>query len=319
MHPATRPLDHDDPRARAAHTAEQDAYRHYGVEPEEHYVEIPELGLQIRVVEVGTGPPVVLIPGGHGPGMIWTPFLHQLREYTAYVMDRPGGGLSDGIDYRSLPLWKLAARSTVGLFDHFELDRAPVIGNSMGGLWALRFALEHPERVSALMFLGCPAVYPGTSAPFPMRLGSVQGLSGLIVDYMMQSGTPHEAREALTFMGHPRETAERLPEEFAEAWYRMENTPHFRHTWVGLLQRVLSLWGANSEAAFTPEDLQNVSAPVLLIWGSSDPFGSVQAGRDAAEHFPDAAFHEVGVGHLPWLDETERCGQLVRDFIDRRA
>lgn len=277
------------------------------------------LGLQIRVVEVGTGPPVVLICGGHGPDAPWIPLLPELRDYTAYVMDRPGGGLSDGIDHRSLPLREIAARSTLGLFDHFELDEVPVIGNSMGGLWTLRFILEHPERVSGIVLLGCPALYPGTSAPFPMRLGSIPGLSGLIVENMMQSNDVGDAREALTWMGHPSETAERLPAEFAEMWYRMENMPHFKQTRVSLLQTGLTLWGADPEAAFTPGDLRQISAPVSLIWGSDDPFGSVETGRAGAEHFPDAEFHEVGTGHLPWLDEPERCGDLLRDFIDRRG
>lgn len=319
MPPSTHVLDRDDPRVQAAHTAERAAYERYRLEPDEHYVDLPDWGLQMRVVEVGTGPPVVLLPGGHGPGSIWISFLPQLREYTAYVMDRPGGGLSDGIDYRSLPLRQLAARSTVKLFDHFELDDAPLIGNSMGGLWALRFALAYPDRVSAMALLGCPAVYPGTSAPFPMRLGSIPGLSGLIVDHMMQSTSPDDARATLEFLGQPPETIAHLPEEFIEAWYRMEDLPHFKYTWVGLLQTVLSLWGANSEAAFTPDDLRNISAPVCLIWGSDDPFGSVAAGRAGAAHFPDAEFHEVGVGHLPWLDEPETCGALARAFIAQRG
>lgn len=320
MTPETHALDHEDARVQAARTAERAAYEHYGLEPDEHYVEVPDLELQIRVVEVGTGPPIVIISGGHGPGAPFIPLLPELRDYTAYVMDRPGGGLSDGIDHRSLPLREIAARSTRGLFDHVEIEEAPVIGNSMGGLWTLRFALEHPERVSAVVLLGCPAFYPGTSAPlFPMRLGSIPGLSGVIVDNLMRSDDSDAARETLTFMGHPSETADRLSDEFAEMWYRMENVPHFRETWVSLLQTGLTLWGADPEAAFTPDDLRSVSVPVCLLWASNDPFGSVKTGRAGTEYFRDAEFHEVGTGHLPWLDEPERCGELIRDFLDRRG
>lgn len=312
-------LDHDDPRVEAARTAEKAAYEHYGREPEAHYLQVPELTLQIRVIEVGTGPPVVLIPGGHGPGCIWIPFLPELDGYTAYIMDRPGGGLSDGIDYRSVPLRRLAACSTRALFDHFDLDRAPVIGNSMGGLWSLRFALEHPDRAAALVFLGCPAVYPGTSAPLPMRVGSVPGLSAFIVENMMRSSDPAGARETLEFLGQPTETIEHLPDEFLDVWYRMEDLPHFTSTWASLLQSVLSLFGANDDAAFTAEDLRAIQCPVSLIWGSEDPFGNVETGREGSDNFSDAEFHEVGVGHLPWLDEPERCGELVRAFLDQKT
>jgi pimeloyl-ACP methyl ester carboxylesterase len=312
---AASPLDYDDPLVQAARAAERDAYHHYGLDFTEHFIEIPALDSRVRVVEVGDGPPVVLIQGGEGKGLMWLPLLPELHGYTLYVVDRPGSGLSDEIEYRSMPLRRIATSSTVGVFDHFDLDTAPVVGNSMGGLWTLRFALEHGERASKIALLGCPAVYPGTSAPFPMRLGSIPLLSGIIAEKVMQPDTVEDVRETWEFLGHPSETIQRLPDEFAEAWYRMDNMPHYKRTWAGILQSVLRLRGADPEAAFTPDDLRNVSPPVALIWGSEDPFGSVEQGRSGAEYFPDAAFHEVGTGHLPWLDEPERCGELLRDFL----
>lgn len=48
-------LERDAPRVRTARSAEQTACDHYGLEPSEHYVEVPELGSRIRVVEVGDG------------------------------------------------------------------------------------------------------------------------------------------------------------------------------------------------------------------------------------------------------------------------
>jgi pimeloyl-ACP methyl ester carboxylesterase len=316
---AVTPLDHESQRVRAAREAERAAYDHYGLDYSEHFVELSDLGARIRVVEVGEGPPVVLLPGGEGISPQWLPLLAELTDRTAYVMDRPGGGLSDGVDFRSIPLREVAVSSTLGLFDHFDLDRAPVVGNSMGGLWTLRFALAHPERVSNMAFLGCPAVYPGTSAPFPMRLGSIPILSGIVAERMMQPDSAEDAREAIEFLGHPSETVRRLPEELTEVWYRMNDLPHYKQTWVGILQGVLRLRGANPEAAFTTDDLEAITSPVQLIWGSQDPFGSVEAGRRGAEHFPDAQFHEVGVGHLPWLDEPGTCAELIREFFARHS
>lgn len=309
-------LDRDDPRVRAARTAEARAYEHYGRDFEEHFVDVEALGGRVRVVEVGDGPPVVAIPGGTGNGLVWLPLLPELRGYTVYVVDRPGGGLSDGIDHRSNPLAREAATSTAGVFDHFGLDTAPVIGNSMGGLWALRFALAHPGRVSAIALLGCPALFPGTSAPLPMRLLSLPWVGELLVGRLLRTHDADDARETWGFLGHPSETAERLPPAFAEAWYRMDQVPGFERSWVSLLQSALRPWGAAPEAAFTPRDLRAVAAPVTLVWGREDPFGSVEQGREGAEFIPEAEFHEVGTGHLPWLDEPERCGELVRARID---
>lgn len=308
-------LDPDEPQVQSAREAERRAYDHYGLDFEEHYVDVPDLGGRIRVVEVGEGPPVVLINGGEGKGMMWLPLLPDLDGHTLYVMDRPGGGLSDGIDYRSVSLRRAAETSTLALFEYFDLDSAPVVGNSMGGLWTLRFALAHPDRVSSIGLLGTPALYPGTSAPLPMRLGSISLLTGLVVERIMQPDEVADVRETWSFLGQPDETVDRLPEAFAEAWYRMEVLPTYTLSWVGILQRALRLRGAAPDAAFTTDDLAGVDAPVCLIWGSEDPFGSVETGRSGAEHFGEAEFHEVGVGHLPWLDEPERCGEILGEFL----
>lgn len=314
------PLDRDDPRVVAAREAEAAAYESYGFDGIEHDVHVLELDCRIRVVEVGSGPPVVLIPGGVGYGVIWTPLLPELSDYRLLIMDRPGGGLSDGIDHRALPLARIATGSTAAVFDHFDLDGAPIVANSMGGLWGLRFALDQPERISAIALLGCPALYPGTSAPLPMRLLSLPGLGRLLVEPLMQADDAEDARETWEgVLGHPPESVRDLPAAFAEAWYRMDNMPHFAPSWTSLLRSVLSLTGAAPDAAFTVEDLRNVRPPVLLLWGSDDPFGTPEMGRRGADHFPTAEFHDVGTGHLPWLDEPATCGELARDFIERHG
>ncbi|WP_192918419.1 alpha/beta fold hydrolase [Salinigranum salinum] len=314
-------LERGSRRVRAAAAAEKRVYEHYGLERTEHTVDVPELDRRVRAVETGTetGPPLVAIQGGIGHGVLWAPLLPELIDYRLLVVDRPGGGLSDGIDYRAFPLETVAVSSTRALFDHFDLDAAPILGNSMGGLWALRFALAHPDRVSAIVLLGCPALFPDTSAPFPMRLMSLPVLGGVLVARLMQPDDATDAREAWRFLGHPDETATRLPREFDEAVFRMETLPTAHRSWTSLLRRALRLRGARPEAAFTSADLRRIRPPVLLLWGRDDPFGTVEQGRRGAAYLPDAAFHEVGVGHLPWLDDPASCGESVREFLTEHA
>lgn len=316
---AATTLGWDAPAVELARQAETDAYSAAGLEPTEHRVEVPELDCRIRVVEAGRGPPVVVIPGGVGFGVIWTPLFPELDGHRFLVMDRPGGGLSDGFDYRRVPVATIAATSTAAVFDYFELDSAPVVGNSLGGLWALRFAIEHSDRVSAIALLGCPAAYPRTSAPLSMRLLTLPLVGRRLVGPMMQSDDVEDARGTIEWLGHPADTAQELPDAFVEAWHRMEQLPHFIHSWTSILRAGGRLRGLRPEWMFTPDDLGDVDAPVLLLWGSDDPFGSVEAGRAGVEFFEEASFHEVGVGHLPWLDEPERCGALLESFLDRHG
>ncbi len=313
------PLDHGDPRVDAARRAEARAYEAYGLGVTEHFVDVSALNLHVRVVEIGTGPPVVVIPGGVGYGAVWIPLLPELDGYRLLVVDRPGGGFSDGVDYRAASLETIATHSTAAVFDHFDLDEAPVVGSSMGGLWGLRFALARPERVSALALLGCPALYPTTSAPVPMRLVTLPLLGPLLAATVVTAGDADGMRKTWRVLGHPEETTAVLPDVFAEVWFRMDNLPHATRSWVGLLRRAVRLRGAHPEAAFGTADLRRVKSPVLLVWGRTDPFGTVDQGRRGASFFPDATFHEVGGGHLPWLDDPETCGELVTGFLDRHG
>jgi pimeloyl-ACP methyl ester carboxylesterase len=51
----------------------------------------------------------------------------------------------------------------------------------VGGLWSTWLALEKPDRVSAIVYIGCPALMVGTSAPFPIRLGSIPPVGRLFM------------------------------------------------------------------------------------------------------------------------------------------
>lgn len=72
-------LDEDDPKVGAARDAERTAYEHYGLDAIEHYLEIAEWGTRVRSIEVGAGPPLVLICGGGGQGDAVAPSASRAR------------------------------------------------------------------------------------------------------------------------------------------------------------------------------------------------------------------------------------------------
>lgn len=220
----------DDPRLDAARSAERRVYDYYDIEFTEQYVDVAELNLRMRVVVVGTGSPIVLITGGTGVGLEWVPLLPELRGHTLYIMDRPGAGFSDGIDHRSISLQTQVISATNALFDHFELDTAPIIGNSIGGLWAIRFALTYPERVTAIVLLGCPAFYPGTSAPLPLRLGSVPLVGGFLFEHSSNPMIQRARGRTGSFSDNPTERSSVSPTNLPKRGIgcRIYRTPNSR-------------------------------------------------------------------------------------------
>jgi pimeloyl-ACP methyl ester carboxylesterase len=69
----------------------------------------------------------------------------------------------------------------------------------------------------------------------------------------------------------------------------------------------------------TLEELARLNQPVRLVWGERDPFGPPSAGEAACRLMPHAQVTTLATGHLPWVDERDRCALVVQDLIDRVA
>jgi pimeloyl-ACP methyl ester carboxylesterase len=82
----------------------------------------------------------------------------EARPGFVLAFDLPGFGLSDAFDYRGRSLRDHAVAQLASLLDALDLGRVPVIGTSLGGMWALCLAVDAPGRVSAVASLGVPAV-----------------------------------------------------------------------------------------------------------------------------------------------------------------
>ena len=134
-----------DDRARAGAAdrfrhAERALWTAYGIETSERFVELQEPSVRVRVQETGTGDPVVFIGGSAGTGAYWAPLIRQLPGRRAIVLDRPGWGLSSPIDYRGRDIGDVAATIIRGVLDELGLDRVDIVGQSIGGIWALHAA-----------------------------------------------------------------------------------------------------------------------------------------------------------------------------------
>ncbi len=110
--------------------------------------------LTVYYEEHGEGKPIVLHHGLAGSSEQWRPVLGTLRDlgYRAIAFDQRGHGrTSDGTKAFTIPQLVEDLR---GLMDHLKLQRATLLGHSMGGRTALLFAMNHPERVETLILNG---------------------------------------------------------------------------------------------------------------------------------------------------------------------
>lgn len=307
-------IDHDDPRSESALDSEKRLFAHYGLDYKIHFVEMKEPNLRVRVLDVGEGKPLLMVPGGSGDAWFFASLMAELRGWRLIALNRPGGGLSDGIDHRQIDLRQLAVNTLQSVADAFELDRVPIVCNSMGGLWSFWYTLDQPERVSRMVQMGCTALILNTSAPFAMRLLCVPGINRFIVSNM-QPNNVDEAFDGLRFQGCSQEDIDKLPRMAGEATYRFFQLPTYLDTWKTLLPAVATLTGGRSKYQLGADQLEQIQQPVQFIWGERDPFGDLEVARQVTRVLPNARLHEMRTGHLPFLEQPQETGRVIREFL----
>ena len=301
-------LDEKDPNAVAAFDAERRLFAACGLEAKTSYVELPGLGIRLRISEIGSGKPVVIIPGNVGDAFPLAPLMAELKGRRIIAVNRPGGGGSDSIDYLNVDFREFTIQWLTALLDVLKLEKVPILAHSIGGHMSLLMALDKPERVSALVLPGVPGKVPGVRPPFFLIAMAIPGLNR-IFSSAFSPRKPEEALKVFSLMGHSPETIARLPEAMADCYFYFGRLHQAQAR--NFMKRI-----TRPDVGIKPEQLKSIKQPTMFLWGSKDTFGTVEAGRKIADLMPSATFHTIeGGGHLPWLDNVAEVSRLTLEFI----
>jgi pimeloyl-ACP methyl ester carboxylesterase len=140
------------------HDAEMKLFRGAGVEVDEDFLDLAQTRLRVRVLSHGNGPPALLLHGASLSAAAWAPLFPKLRHRRLLAVDLPGHGLSDPTVFRPGQVRKYAGRLIDDVINALGLDRVPVIGHSLGAMFALWHAAAGSNRISGLVVIGEPAV-----------------------------------------------------------------------------------------------------------------------------------------------------------------
>ena len=272
----------------------------FHIRAQSRFLNLRKPALRAHVLMAGQGDPVVMIHGGGAFAAQFAPLLAGLqKQFHVFAPDRPGCGLSDKYDYRGVPFRDHAVDFMSSLLDALGLSKAAVLGNSMGGYWALAFALAMPERVTKLMLLGGAAGSP--PPPYPPRPPRTE---------------PSSEATRQTY-GILMANGDRAPREILDADSAASSLPGAALSWNTMLEE-LGREGVDRTGltyALRPE-LQNLRPPTLFIWGDKDIEGPPSLAQEMAALAPSARCEVLAdAGHLAWLDQPERCLNLVANFV----
>lgn len=255
----------------------------------------------IVYLEEGSGRPVLLIHGYCGNAYNWSDVLEPLsREFRVLVPDLPGYGKSACPTQLEKHIMQWYADLLAEFLDKLGVEKAVVVGNSMGGSIAAWLALRHPAKVDKLVLVDAAGTRGG-------MLGLMKGFA-LLTPSPMLIPMLH-----LIFPVNP----ERLAGQPASEQKRVELAElRYRSDLAECSSRVMK-WSAVSIGRDLPEkELDKISAPTLIIWGSDDDLLNPETAEKFHEKIPGSRVVIIQGGvHTPMQWKPEDFVRELKAFI----
>lgn len=263
---------------------------------------------KIHYLESGSGKALILIHGGLSHSSEWIPILKPLSEqYHLFIVDRPGHGLTDPIDYRGMDFRQSAIDFIDTFLEGIGVDKASFIGSSMGGYFGICFALEHPWKVEQLLLMGAPAGLNRWIPPMFRALGT-KGLNKILINTVAR---PSISGHRMIHKKLLVKDITKLSRVVLEHSCENHQLPGNFKSMVTMLENVLTLNGWRTNLNLVDE-LKYLKVLVHFIWGDQDAFELPETGIQKASLISGSTFDTVkNAGHCPWLDQPEICTSLI--------
>ena len=264
-------------------------------------------GQRIAYLDVGAGPPTILIHGFGGSMWQWEYQQHALsQDFRVLTLDLLGAGLSDkpAIDYRPDEILDFF----VGFMDAVKIPQATLVGNSMGAGLAIGMALTHPTRVAKLVLVDGlpPRVLEKLTSPSIRQALETRAPSWLVsFGNMLFGGLKTESilREIVHDPGL-------LTPAVIERSNRNRRRP-------GLIRPIMTVrenlpqW----ESGFATR-IGEITHPTLVVWGEEDRVFPIAVGEELHQTIKGSRFIRIpNAGHIPQWERPDLVNQELLTFI----
>ena len=273
-------------------------------------------GMKLHYHEAGghdsgsSGTPAVLLHGG-GPGAsAWSNFGPNLPVFAGHfrtlMLDQPGFGSSDKPPVTG-NYFTFAAEAVAGLLDELAIDRVHLIGNSLGGGTAVRFALRFPERADRLVLMAPGGLGLNVFAPDP-----TEGIRRL----MEFAATPGPSREKMAAFLAAMVFDQRLvTDDLVQERYAIASAPD-------AIAAMASMGASFYDPAYADDGLlwreaHRLRQRVLLLWGREDRVNPLDGALVALKQIRRAQLHVFGgCGHWVMLEKFDEFNRLAISFLE---
>lgn len=243
----------------------------------------------------GQGMPVLCLHANPGDSLDYAATTERLAEhYCVITLDWPGYGKSPmpSSPERITPNWLTDV--LLNFMQALELEQAVLIGNSVGGYAASMLAIEHPERVAALVLVSPAGFTPHNVVTrfFCRFQGSQFALSPALLSRLyLRRDNPYTAA--------------------------MQERARTLHTTADALRVYRALWRSFAEPHYDlRSQVARLTQPTLLFFGKFDPLvPALTDGRIASRLLPHAQLQITDTGHAMFAEEPENFLNIVKPFL----
>jgi pimeloyl-ACP methyl ester carboxylesterase len=251
------------------------------------------------------GRPVVLVHGSDASLHTWEPWVQRLtaKGYRVITLDLPAHGLS-GPTPQGLYTGAAYAGIVEQLVDHLGLKTFALGGNSMGGGVAWRYAVRHPERLTALILVDAAGkpMAKGSSPPLGFRLARIP-----VARDVLATVTPRVIFEK-SFAQSISNQAIATPAMIDRYWEL--------HLYPGNRRATVQRFGQYSGDDGAAAKLPGLTVPTLILWGQEDKLIPVSVAQWFNEQIPGSRVSILdGIGHIPMEEAPDRSLAPVLELL----
>lgn len=262
-------------------------------------------GVPTRSLQAGTGDPVVFL---HGTSGHLEAFVRNIRphaeKYAVHAIDMLGHGYTGKPDHPyEIPRYR---DHLVAYLDAQGIEKAHIVGESLGGWVGGRTAIDLPDRIASLQLLCAGGTVANPEVMERIRTSTRRAVETDDIELTR--------KRLQLLMNDPADATE----ELVEGRHAIYHQPDF----VANIGNLLSLQDMDTRLRniLNPDDLAQITTPTLIVWGRNNPFGETPEANAMHDNIPGSElvlFDECG--HWPQHEKAEEYNPLSLEFLAKHA
>lgn len=273
--------------------------------PQDQYTKVGQINTRFWALG-DEGPTILLIHGIGGSIEDWMLNTNALaKHHRVYAIDMVGSGRSDK---PSAPYsFSYLAQFINDFMEVQNIERASLIGLSLGGGVSLQFTIQFPNKVEKLVLLNSAGL--GKEVTLLLRLPTLP-IIGELLTRPSRKGTAKLLKECVY-------DPALITDDLVELGYSLAALPGAQKSFLSTVRTLGTIRGMRKDILSSIADnLTTITAPTLIFWGQQDRILPVAYAHVAKKKIPNTRLHIFDpCGHLPQLERPEEFNAMVLEFL----